>query len=246
MFLRKILGRFLTTAPEKQELNRQHLLQVSTELGLQLELIPAIPSMQQYPQQIILSPCDELHFHPPNQLQQLNQSQEPYPQHFNISLNSSAVSPNQPILNPFLASALIQTPPSPLLPTPSFQMRTSQDNTANLINSYLVLLSQSQAPSTPPQTTPNPSSQIQHIYPNFQHAFQSWSSTLRESHHTPLTSSHSSSQALPSSLPPFILTELSSNLQNEIKLLKEENRRFSDKMVLMRGKRGSNPMKLKY
>ena len=129
--------------------------------------------------------------------QQLNQSEEPYPQHFITSLNSSAVSANQPISNPFLTSALIQTPPSPPPPTPSFQMPTSQDNTATLRNSYLALLSQSQVPSTPPQTTPNPSSEIQHIYPNSQHAFQSSSSTLRESHLTPLTSSHSSNQGLP-------------------------------------------------
>ena len=99
-----------------------------------------------------------------------------------------------------------------------------------------MLLSQSQAPSTPPLTAPNPSSQVQHIYPNSQHAFQSSSSTLRESCHTPPTS-HSSNQSLPSSLPPFIPTEPPSSVQNEIKLLKEENRRLSDKMVLMREKK---------
>ena len=125
MFLRKILGRFLTTAPEKQELSSQQPLQVSTEPGQQLELIPATPSIQPYPQQMILPPCDELHFHPPNQPQQLNQSQVPYPQHFNTSLNSSSVSPSQPVLNPFLTSALIQTPSSPPPTTPSFQMPTS-------------------------------------------------------------------------------------------------------------------------
>ena len=69
------MGRFLTTAPEKQELNSQHPLEVSTELGQQLELIPITPSVQQYPKQIILPPCDELQFHPPNQFQKLNQSQ---------------------------------------------------------------------------------------------------------------------------------------------------------------------------
>ena len=230
MFLRKILGRFLTTAPEKQELSNQQPLQVSTEPGQQLEIIPATPSIQRYPQQI-LPACDELHFYPPNQPQQLNQSQVPYPQHFNTSLNSSSVSPSQPVLNPFLTSALIQTPSSPPPPTPSFQMPTSQDNTATLINSYLTLLSQSQAPSTPPLTAPNPSSQ--HIYPNSHHTFQSSSSTLRESHHTPPTSSHSSNQSLPS----FIPTESSSSVHNEIKLLKEENRRLSDKMMLMREKK---------
>ena len=102
MFLRKILGRFLTTAPEKQELSSQQPLQVSTEPGQQLELIPATPSIQPYPQQMILPPCDELHFYPPNQPQQLNQSQVPYPQHFNTSLNSSSVSPSKPLLNQFL------------------------------------------------------------------------------------------------------------------------------------------------
>ena len=107
-------------------------------------------------------------------------------------------------------------------------MPTSQDNTAFLINSYLTLLSQLQTPSTSPLTTPNPSSQ--HIYPNSQHAFKRSSSTLRESHHAPPTSSHSSYQSLPS----FIPTESSSSVHNEIKLLKEENRRLSDKMVLMR------------
>ena len=83
MFLRKILGRFLTTAPEKQELSSQQPLQVSTEPGQQLELIPATSLTQRYPQQMILPQCDELHFHPPNQPQQLNQSQVPHPQHFN-------------------------------------------------------------------------------------------------------------------------------------------------------------------
>ena len=58
MFLRKILGRFLTTAPEKQELSSQQPLQVSTEPGQQLELIPATPSIQPHPQQMILPPCD--------------------------------------------------------------------------------------------------------------------------------------------------------------------------------------------
>ena len=226
-----MLGRFLTTASEKQELSSQQPLQVSTEPGQQLELIPATSSIQPYPQQIILPPCDELHFYPANQPQQLNQSQVPYPQHFNTSLNSSSVSPSQPVLNPFLTSAFIQTPSSPPPPTPSFQMPTSQDNTATLINSYLTLLSQSQAPSTPPLTAPNPSSQ--HIYPNSHHTFQSSSSTLRESHHTPPTSSHSSNQSLPS----FIPTESSSSVHNEIKLLKEENRRLSDKMMLMREKK---------
>ena len=158
MFLRKILGRFLTTAPEKQELSSQQPLQVSTESGQQLELIQATPSMQPYPQQMILPPCDELHFHSPNQPQHLNQSQVLYPQNFNTSLNSSSVSPTQPVLNQFLISALIQTPSSPLPPTLLFQRPTSQDNTATLINSYLTLFSQSQAPSTPPLTAPNPSS----------------------------------------------------------------------------------------
>ena len=207
MFLRKILGRFLTTAPEKQELSSQQPLQVSIDPEQQLELISATPSIQPYPQQMILPPCDELHFHPPNQPQQLNQSQEPYPQHFNTSLNSSAVSPNQPILNPFLTSALIQPLSSPPPPTPSFQMPTSQDITATLINYYFALLSQSQALSTPPLTAPNPSSQVHHIYPNSQHAFQSSSSALRESHHTPPRSSQSPNQPLPSSLPPCISTE---------------------------------------
>ena len=119
-------------------------------------------------------------------------------------------------------------------------MPTSQDNTVTLINSYLKLLSKSQAPSTSPLTAPNPSSQ--HICPNSQHAFQSSSCTLRESHHTPPTSSHSSNPSLPS----FIPTEPASNVHDEIKLLKEENRRLSDKMVLMVRKRGSNPMRLKY
>ena len=64
-------------------------------------------------------------------------------------------------------------------------MPTSQDNVAALINSYLKLLSQSQSSSTPPLTTPNTLSKVQQIYPNFQHPFQSSSSTLRESHHTP-------------------------------------------------------------
>ena len=57
------LARFLNTAPEKQELSSQQPLQVSTEPGQQLELIPATPSIQPYPQQMILSPCDDLHFH---------------------------------------------------------------------------------------------------------------------------------------------------------------------------------------
>ena len=69
MFLRKISDRFLTPAPEKQELNSKQPLQVSTEPGQHLELIPSTTSIQQYPQQIILPPCDELHFHPPNQPQ---------------------------------------------------------------------------------------------------------------------------------------------------------------------------------
>ena len=115
------MARFLATAPEKQELSSQQPLQVSTEPGQQLELIPVTPSIQPYPQQI-LRPCDELHFYPPNQPQQLNQSQVPYPQHFNTSLNSSSVSPSQPVLNPFLTSALIQTPSLPPPPTPSFQI----------------------------------------------------------------------------------------------------------------------------
>ena len=83
------MGRFLTTAPEKQELSSQQSLQVSTEPGQQLELIPVRPSVQPYPQQMILPPCDELHIHPPNQPQQLSQSQVLYPQHFNTSLNFS-------------------------------------------------------------------------------------------------------------------------------------------------------------
>ena len=101
----------------------------------------------------------------------------------------------------------------------------------------MALLSQSQAPSTPPLTAPNPSFQVQHIYPNSQHAFQGSSLTLWESHHTPPTSSHSSYQPLPSSLPLFIPTEPSGSLQNKIKFLKEENRGLSDKMVLMREKK---------
>ena len=76
------MARFLATAPEKQELSSQQPLQVSTEPGQLLELIPVTPSIQPYHQQMILHPCDELHFHPPNQPQQLNQSQVPYPQHF--------------------------------------------------------------------------------------------------------------------------------------------------------------------
>ena len=110
-------------------------------------------------------------------------------------------------------------------------MPTSQDNTATLINSYLTLLSQSRAPSTPPLTAPNSSSQ--HMYPNSQHAFQSSSSTQRKCHHTPPTSSHSSNQSLPSPVP----TEPSNSVHNKIKLLREENRRLSDKMVLMREKK---------
>ena len=186
---------------------------------------------------MILPPSDELHFSPRNPPQQLNQSQESYTQHFNTSQNSSAESRNQPTLNPFLTSALIKTPSLPPPPTSSFQMPTSQDNAATSINSYLALLSQSQAPSTPPITAPNPSSQVQRIYPNSQHAFQSSSYTLRESHHTPPTSSHSSKQPLPSSLSPFIPTKPSGSLQNKIKFPKEENRRLSDKMVLMREKK---------
>ena len=93
------------------------------------------------------------------------------------------------------------------------------------------MFSQSQAPSTLPLTAPNPSSQ--HIYPNSQHTCQSSSFTQRESHHTPSTSSHSSNQSLPS----FIPTESSSSAHNEIRLLKEGNRRLSDKMVLMRDKK---------
>ena len=118
-------------------------MQDSTEPGQQLQLIPATPSIQPYPQQILLQ-CDELHFNPPNQPQQLNQSQVPYSQHFNTSLNSSSVSLRQPVLNPFLTSVLIQTPSSHPPPTPSFQMPTSQDNIATLTYSYLTLLSQSQ------------------------------------------------------------------------------------------------------
>ena len=130
MFFRKMLGRFLTTASEKQELSSQQPLQVSTEPGQQLELIPPTPSIQPYPQQMILRTSDNLHFHLANQPQQLNQCQVPYPQHFNTSLNSSSVSSSQPVLNPFLTSAFIQTQSSPPPPTPSFQMPTSQDNTA--------------------------------------------------------------------------------------------------------------------
>ena len=98
------------------------------------------------------------------------------------------------------------------------------------MKSHSALLSESQAPLTPPLTALNPSSL--HIYPNSQHAFQSSSTTLRKCHHTPPTSptsTHSSKQSLPSP----ISTEPSSSVHNEIKLLKEENRRFSDKMVLM-------------
>ena len=120
MFLRKILGRFLTTAPEKQELSSRQPLQVRTKPRQQLQLIPVTPSIQPYPQQMILPPCDELRFHPPNQSKQLNQSQVPYPQHFNTSLNSSSASPSQPGLSPFLTYGLIQTPSSTLPPTPSF------------------------------------------------------------------------------------------------------------------------------
>ena len=58
MFLRKILGRFLTTDPKKQELSSQQPLQVSAEPGQQLELIAATPSLQQHPQQMILTPWD--------------------------------------------------------------------------------------------------------------------------------------------------------------------------------------------
>ena len=118
MFLRKILGRFLTTDPKKQELSSQQPLQVSAEPGQQLELIAATPSLQQHPQQMILTPWGELHFHPPNQLQKLNKSQLPYPQHFNTPFNSSSVSPNQPVLNQCLTFALIQTPSSPQRVTP--------------------------------------------------------------------------------------------------------------------------------
>ena len=77
MFLRKILSWFLTAALEKQEYSSQQSLQVSTEPEHQLELIPVTPSIQQYLQQMILPPCGKLHFHPPNQPQQLNQSQVP-------------------------------------------------------------------------------------------------------------------------------------------------------------------------
>ena len=110
-------------------------------------------------------------------------------------------------------------------------MPSSQDNTATLVNSYLILLSKSQAPSTPPLTAPN--SSPQHIYPNSQHAFQSSSFTLRECHHTPPTSSYSSNQSLPSP----VTTEPPSSVHNKIKLLKEKNRRLFDKMVLMREKK---------
>ena len=146
---------------------------------------------------MVLSPCDELYFHPPNQPQQLNQSQVPYPQHLNTSLNYSSVSPSQPVLNPFLTSTLIQTPSSPSPPTPSFQMPTSQDNTATLINSYLTLFSQCQ--------------------------------------------SHSSNQSLSS----FTPTEPSSSVHNETKLLEKENRRLSDKMVLMREKKTQQSHEIK-
>ena len=61
MFLKKTLGRFY------QDLNSQQPFQVSTEPGEQLKLIPVAPSVQQCPQQMILPPSDELHFHPPNQ-----------------------------------------------------------------------------------------------------------------------------------------------------------------------------------
>ena len=81
----------MNTAPEKPELSSQQPLLVSTKPGQQLELILATPSIQPYPQQVILLSCDELHFHPPNQSQQLNQSQVRYPQHFNTSLNSFSV-----------------------------------------------------------------------------------------------------------------------------------------------------------
>ena len=125
-------------------------------------------------------------------------------------------------------------------------MPTFQDNRAPLINSYLTLLSQSQALSTPPLTAPNSSSQVQYIYPNSQNDFQGSSSTLRESHHTPPTSSHSSNQSLPSYLPPFISTEPSSSVQNEIKLLKEETSRLSDKIVLMREKKRQQSHEVEY
>ena len=91
MFLRKILSRFLNTASEKPELSSQQPLQVSTKPGQQLDLILATPSIQPHPQQVILPSCDELHFHPPNKPQQLDQSQVRYPQHFNTSLNSFSV-----------------------------------------------------------------------------------------------------------------------------------------------------------
>ena len=95
------------------------------------------------------------------------------------------------------------------------------------------MLSQSQRPSTLPLIAPNPGSQVQHVYPNSKHAFQSSSSILRQCNHIPSTSSHSSNQSLPSPIP----TESSCSAPNEIKLLKEENRRLSDKMVLMREKK---------
>ena len=117
-------------------------------------------------------------------------------------------------------------------------MPPSQDNTATLTNSSLTLLSQSLVLSTPPLTAPNPSSH--HIYRNSQHAFQSRSSPLREPHHTPTTSSHSSNQSLPF----FTPTEPSSSVHNEIKLLKEENRRLSDKMVLMREKKRQQSLEI--
>ena len=66
MFLGKISGSFLTTAPEKLELNTLQPFQVSSEPGQQLGLIPATPSIQRYRQQMILPTFDKLHFHPSN------------------------------------------------------------------------------------------------------------------------------------------------------------------------------------
>ena len=60
------MGRLLTAAPEKQGLSSQQPLQVSTKPGQQLDLIEATPSIQQYPQQMILPPCNELHFIQPS------------------------------------------------------------------------------------------------------------------------------------------------------------------------------------
>ena len=47
MFLKKILGMLLTTAPENQELDSQQSLRIAKDPRQQLELITALPSIEQ-------------------------------------------------------------------------------------------------------------------------------------------------------------------------------------------------------